>query len=192
MWSIIQIELSNNTCKYRMLQADQVISFGEWIQFLKESDEFILFFNDVLAASKYEAYFWEVKPVTQKRLGDIFEFVLVESTFLAKIKADNSDFKSYFNPGESVVAFPNLGKNAQLIVPIEMNNRDDYAHIANFVRNATKPQICAFWKRVGEEYEKALGAERKWLSTSGLGVYWLHVRIDSRPKYYQHLEYKIE
>lgn len=29
-----------------------------------------------------------------------------------------------------------------------------------------------------------------WLSTSGLGVYWLHVRLDTRPKYYNHDEYK--
>ena len=29
-----------------------------------------------------------------------------------------------------------------------------------------------------------------WTSTSGLGVYWLHVRLDSRPKYYQHQPFK--
>ena len=29
-----------------------------------------------------------------------------------------------------------------------------------------------------------------WVSTSGLGVYWLHVRLDSYPKYYQHAPYK--
>jgi hypothetical protein len=28
-----------------------------------------------------------------------------------------------------------------------------------------------------------------WLSTSGLGVAWLHIRLDSTPKYYQHQPY---
>jgi hypothetical protein len=30
----------------------------------------------------------------------------------------------------------------------------------------------------------------KWLSTHGLGVYHLHVRICNSPKYYTHTEYK--
>ncbi|MGB1216866.1 MAG: DUF6940 family protein [Saprospiraceae bacterium] len=29
-----------------------------------------------------------------------------------------------------------------------------------------------------------------WLSTAGLGVYWLHIRMDNRPKYYKHKAYK--
>jgi len=28
-----------------------------------------------------------------------------------------------------------------------------------------------------------------WLSTAGLGVSWLHVRLDTRPKYYRHRVY---
>ena len=30
---------------------------------------------------------------------------------------------------------------------------------------------------------------RLWMSTEGSGVPWLHVRLDSRPKYYKHHEY---
>ena len=29
-----------------------------------------------------------------------------------------------------------------------------------------------------------------WLSTNGLGVAWLHARIDARPKYYSHRPYR--
>ena len=37
---------------------------------------------------------------------------------------------------------------------------------------------------------RLLGRQKKvWMSTSGLGVYWLHVRLDSRPKYYQFAEF---
>jgi hypothetical protein len=29
-----------------------------------------------------------------------------------------------------------------------------------------------------------------WLSTSGLGVYWMHVRIDVAPKYYTYAPFR--
>ena len=29
-----------------------------------------------------------------------------------------------------------------------------------------------------------------WLSTAGMGVAWLHVRLDQRPKYYAHRPYR--
>jgi len=29
-----------------------------------------------------------------------------------------------------------------------------------------------------------------WVSTAGLGVYWLHMRVDPKPKYYKHQAYK--
>ena len=39
-------------------------------------------------------------------------------------------------------------------------------------------------------YIPLIGDEVKWLSTAGMGVYWLHVRVDSRPKYYRYQGYK--
>ena len=30
------------------------------------------------------------------------------------------------------------------------------------------------------------GGTPVWMSTSGAGVSWLHIRLDSRPKYYQY------
>ena len=35
-----------------------------------------------------------------------------------------------------------------------------------------------------------LGARPVWLSTAGGGVDWLHVRLDDRPKYYRHREWR--
>ena len=32
--------------------------------------------------------------------------------------------------------------------------------------------------------EARIGIQPIWLSTAGMGVPWLHVRLDSRPKYY--------
>jgi len=43
---------------------------------------------------------------------------------------------------------------------------------------------------VGAALERQLGAQPVWLNTSGLGIYWLHIRLDSSPKYYTHAPYR--
>ena len=43
-----------------------------------------------------------------------------------------------------------------------------------------------------EENLISAGGSPRWLSTSGLGISYLHVRIDKRPKYYSHQEYLTE
>jgi len=79
-----------------------------------------------------------------------------------------------------------------------------YTHIAQFSRLAPLDQQKRLWSRAARVIEESLVAdeggeeeERKrrrrkplWWSTSGLGVYWVHVRVDTRPKYYTWNEYK--
>jgi hypothetical protein len=77
-----------------------------------------------------------------------------------------------------------------LVVPVPVTEEKFYSHLASFMRNVPRDQLLAFWRVVGAEMGKAIGTEKRWLSTHGLGVYWLHVRIDSRPKYYHFLPYK--
>ena len=114
----------------------------------------------------------------------------MNSSTLPNIIADSSSFKEHFKEEKDVLSFPNLGRDAQLIVPNQISSSSNYNHLATFVKNAPLNQIVNFWKKVGEEYDKLIGTETKWLSTAGLGVYWLHVRIDSRPKYYRFNDYK--
>lgn len=116
-----------------------------------------------------------------------------------------SSFQEHFNKSRDnqVVSFPNLRGDANLIVPIPKrdNNWDcgyneklNYINISKFTENAPTEQQWAFWQEVGNKMSENLNNSNnaKWLSTHGLGVYYLHVRIDSEPKYYQHQEYKVE
>ena len=155
------------------------------------SDENIKVFIETLKSSSFDAYFWEVKPVNNSVLDQPFEFVLINSRSLYSILPNDSAFKKYFTDDEAVVQFPNLRGDAVLVVPIPFSAKTEYAHLAKFVRTADIKQAVDFWRKVVTTYQDKIGNETKWLSTSGLGVYWLHVRIDSRPKYYQHLDYKI-
>jgi hypothetical protein len=45
-------------------------------------------------------------------------------------------------------------------------------------------------RATGAAVAARLSARPLWLSTSGLGVAWLHVRLDSRPKYYSYAPYR--
>ena len=43
----------------------------------------------------------------------------------------------------------------------------------------------------GQSGKDKIGSDRAvWVNTEGSGVYWLHVRIDSRPKYYHFAPYR--
>ena len=59
-----------------------------------------------------------------------------------------------------------------------------------FVRNAPSSHADEFWQSVGTAMLLRLSERPVWLSTSGLGIYYLHMRLDSRPKYYTHAPYR--
>ena len=80
---------------------------------------------------------------------------------------------------------------AFLVVPTDRNKTMRYGHIADFVRHAPSNQIIKFWQTVGTQMANHVGQSPQWLSTAGLGVHWLHIRIDSRPKYYRYAPYKM-
>ncbi len=190
MWTAKTTQENDRVSKYHFTENDKILSFREVIDLMQNSLKFRQFLTDVLRESPYAGYFWEVKPVMENRLDEDFEFVLVNAEIFTQLQPEKEDFEQYFERGKSVVAFPNLGRDAQLIAPTNIVEDECYTHLATFVRNAPEGQVEQFWKRVGEEYEAAIDDTPHWLSTSGLGVYWLHVRVDTRPKYYQYKPYQ--
>ncbi len=93
-----------------------------------------------------------------------------------------------------MITFENLGRNAILVVPCPSDGaRDDqrhFVHLAAFVREAEQDQVDEFWKKVGQAMYERVNDKPTWLNTAGMGVAWLHVRLDRRPKYYAHGPYK--
>jgi hypothetical protein len=45
------------------------------------------------------------------------------------------------------------------------------------------------WRNVGETMQQRITDRPVWLNTAGGGVSWLHVRLDSWPKYYRFRPY---
>jgi hypothetical protein len=174
---------------------DRRLARGETLSLWKSDAAFGTFFSDMLAASPFEGLFWETPPLTPQSLDAPFESVVLRGAALARQKADPAPFAKHIGAlhGESkIAAFSNLGGDADLIVPCDSGTGADYAHLAAFLRTAPAAQKAALWSTVAEAVEPWLArGERFWVSTAGLGVSWVHVRIDSRPKYYRHAPYKI-
>lgn len=122
-----------------------------------------------------------------------FEYVLVPSLALARVRPDPGPFGGRFTPGQPVSTFPNRGGDAVLVVPSpEACPRQAGAHLARFVCDAPEVLIHSLWIELGRAVQEWWIAREDalWTSTSGLGVHWLHLRLDSRPKYYQHAPYR--
>jgi hypothetical protein len=153
--------------------------------------DFREFFNDLLADSPFASFRWETPPVTTASVGRPFEFVLLDSPGLAR-EPDTKAFADYFSsdPEGGVVVFPNLGKDAVMVVPCPIGPPSAYAHIGAFMRQAPRPQRHGLWEVVGAAMRRRLSTNPVWLSTAGAGVSWLHVRLDNRPKYYGYAPYR--
>ncbi len=122
-----------------------------------------------------------------------FECVAVDSPALRDLTADRGPFGARVDARatrDGIAAFHNLGRDARLLAPCANGAPSAYAHLAVFVRHGPIDQRCALWARVGAAMAEHVGREPLWLSTSGLGVRWLHVRLDRQPKYYSHAPYR--
>lgn len=193
MWEP-QIESLNSGCiqKISIVSQTRRVTYSEVIQLWQQDENFRSLFISLLASAPFSAYFWETPPITHSTVNQEFEFVLVDSPQLAKVEPELSSFKEYFeSTSEDVITFPNLNQDALLVVPCPIAESSAYPHLAAFVREAPKSQQHALWQTVGSVLEQNLNDRSTWVSTSGLGVYWLHVRLDSYPKYYSFNSYKI-
>ncbi len=176
---------------YHIHVAESQLSFAEVLTLWQEDKDFCLFFNQQLADIPYRAYFWETPPVNWETRHRPFEWVAIDSPTLANESADKTAFWDYFTSAPATT-FPNLGRDALLVVPSPISDDQAYTHLANFVRQAPPDQRHSLWSSVGQAVSQRLESNPLWLSTSGLGVSWLHVRLDSRPKYYQYGPYRDE
>lgn len=192
-WSALRENFDARTVKVTP-SAGSPLSYGEVLRLWRDDEGFRRFFTDAVLDSGFEAFFWETPPVRLSTLGRPFEFVVVEGGALARLRVDPQPFSKHFaaRPCPDVLSFPNLGGDATLIVPAPVSaDPSCYTHLGNFLRAAPAGQVDRFWQAVGEAMQQRVSASPLWLSTAGMGVSWLHLRLDSRPKYYRHRPYAV-
>lgn len=174
-----------------VLAGDAPMSCKDVLREWRANEPFCRFWLNALRDVPYEAYCWETPPWTRATLARPFECVFVESSGLVRVRADPVPFARRFQDpsAESIAVFENLGRDALLVAPRPEKTRTDYAHLASFSRSAPDTHAAGLWPAVARGIEERVGTVPVWVSTAGLGVHWLHVRIDSIPKYYRHRAY---
>lgn len=167
------------------------VSYAGVLHRWQKDADFRSLFIGLLAEAPFSAFRWETPPITTATANRPFEFVLLDSPGLAR-NPDVEAFAEHFSgvAAGGVVEFPNLGKDAVMVVPCPNGPLSAYGHLGAFVRQAPEPQRHALWELVGAAMQRRLGTKPVWLSTAGAGVSWLHVRLDDRPKYYGYTPYR--
>jgi len=213
--SIVTNPPGGGVTKYHFVKEDNAaLTYIDAMNLLATGDEeFIGMINAAIISHPSKALFWECTSFTANTASNIpFEFVLIPSSRLENIVTDMMPFRTHFDgyrqsetaqlSTEEVISFQSLGKDALLVVPCppDLNNLTTnsagMAHLTSFIRTASPAHREALWRKVGISVLDTLSSAavspdtRFWLSTSGLGVSWLHVRIDTVPKYYNWEEYK--
>jgi hypothetical protein len=177
----VEVELDSSAVSYA-----QVLS--AWRDDSKFRSQFIALLRD----APFSEFRWETPPVTAATTGRPFEFVLLDSPGLVHTPSERA-FAEHFvgaNLQRGIAEFPNLGRDATLVVPCPAGPVSAYGHLAAFSRGAPETQQHALWAGVGDAMVRRVSAAPVWLSTAGAGVPWLHVRLDDRPKYYGYAAYR--
>jgi len=191
-WEAVIIAQNETGIRLR-IKAATLLSFREVFTLWQEEEAFRTFYLTILRANDFEAFFWEHPGLIDSLLDKPYELMLLNSRLLNRRQVDTRSFATFFETDQLIVNFENLGKNALLIVPtpVEEIPVDSYKHFANFVRMAPMKQQQELLYQIGRLLLNHMKEEQyTWLNTAGSGVIWLHIRLDSRPKYYKTNAYK--
>ncbi|MDJ1180632.1 hypothetical protein PJF56_17375 [Roseofilum sp. BLCC_M91] len=196
MWEIETKEIQpGQIIQYCIRSGDDDLRVQDVLQLWQNNPDFRLFYSRILADCPFRAFRWETPPCTWATRDRLFEYVLINQPSLNR-SPDPDAFKTYFDLAsteQTVVSFPNLSQDARLIVPCAIAPDSVYVHLASFVRQALGSQQQQLWHTVAREMAAQLQRSPQipmWLNTAGMGVPWLHIRLDSRPKYYSYTPYK--
>ncbi|MGI9319251.1 MAG: DUF6940 family protein [bacterium] len=183
-------ELDGRCEHFSLFDGVEPVSRQTFLDLLQNSQPFRQWFTEVLRSSSFAVYRWETPPLTRGALHCPFEFVLVDAPEI-DLAADSSPFYQYIKHAEQgVVSFENLGGDALMVVPTILTRDSSYPHLAAFLQTAPSEQVDRLWCMVGDAVHHRLNDQPLWLNAAGGGVAWLHVRLDSRPKYYVYEPYK--
>lgn len=193
MWECIpQLLHGGRVQRYAPRRDGSPVQYRDVLRYWRDDEAFRSFFVSLLATASFPAYRWETPPVTTSTAAREFEFVLLDAPGLDRAPDPQAFAEQFRSAGgnQRAVAFPNLGNDAVLVVPCPSGPAAAYVHLSAFVRHAPKAQVHDLWRVVAAAMEARLGTAATWLSTAGMGVSWLHVRLDSRPKYYGFAPYR--
>lgn len=178
-------------------QGEEVHVDGEplrWSSFLRlltKSAPFRRALTTRLRDDAMDAFYFECVPWFAGT-DPVFRFVLVAAPRLRSRAVDERSFSEHFAKGHGRYrTFKNLRGDSTLVVPAPEGSSKDFGHLASWLRAASEAQADEVWRAVAAAIEAWRPSGRPlWLSTSGGGVAWVHLRLDPRPKYYKHAAFR--
>jgi hypothetical protein len=176
---------SGRSIRVQFYCGTRCLSYADVLTALRTEASFRELLQNEMRIAPFNAFRWETPPLHPATVRQPFECLLHDSPGL-DVPADPTEFQDRFRVDAEVVGFNNLGGDAVLIVPCPVSPSANYSHIAAFHRTAPEAQQHAFWTAVAQAVCERIGPRPLWLSTAGGGVDWLHMRLDTRPKYYRH------
>ncbi len=188
-----ELLLDGKATRYKVLSNKRPLTYADALELLRNDSDFRTFMTAQLKQSEYTAFRWETPHIQTATSSRNFEFVLLDNPSFTQRRTDAETYKAYFaaaSDENGIVSFTNLGGDATLVVPSPRTNEDAYGHFASFSRNAPVLQVDALWQKIAGTVLGMVSDRPIWLSTAGGGVAWLHVRIDSTPKYYGYAPYR--
>lgn len=164
------------------------LSFRDFLQGLKESQALRKALTKAMATSRFDSFFWETPLFNRDKP---MEFVLINAPDLSGRAPDSVTFDTdVLGALDEVKVMDNFGGDAKLVIPLARAKHEVYTQLATFVRGAPTEQIDQLWRTIGDVGLGIMEKHPRWLNTAGEGVSWLHIRFDSRPKYYKYTQYK--
>jgi hypothetical protein len=190
-WTSSHQSLSESTFRLTLQNDGQDASFRDVLVALQSEEGLCDALLDAWRNVPLASFVWELPALVAATLQLPFESIVKEEGALARSSGDPAAFRQHLST-KAPSAFPNLGGDAWLVAPSLTGPADwpDSAHLSRFARGAKRPRSHEVLSLLGETALCHIGCQPRWISTSGLGVPWLHFRIDSHPKYYQYPPYR--
>lgn len=166
------------------------LSRGAFFENLRDERGLRTALTDAVLGLSLPAVAWETAPLSRASAHRPMVQLVLPHPALARAEADPRPFAEHIASGagtDAVRWFENFGHDARLVVPCAPTPESRFGHLVTFLSTASEPQRDALWQLVGRLACEHL--ERSdvpvWVSTAGMAVSWLHVRLDLRPKYYR-------
>ena len=132
-------------------------------------------------------FMWRTSIILYNKNNNIYKEEFIENKRL-DVKQNYTAYKDYIKKSKNkyVTSFMNLSGDTLLIIPMPRKNKN-FATIKHFTDNASLLHQKKFWMYVEQKIKKELKKYKKlYVSTHGLGVSYLHVRLSHKPIHYYH------
>jgi|GEM_PF-467549 len=185
-------ESYGNILKYQLFQEGRKLSYREVLNLWEHNQAFVDFYISIFKKCGFDSFVWETPSISTSTVNRTFEFILHNAPRVSNTP-DSKTYESYFDiesTQHGIVAFENLGGDALLVVPSPFRKKANYRGLTEFFREAPLVQQRAIWRELALHVNMRLSEQPTWISAAGGGISWLHLRLDSRPKYYRYSPYR--